>query len=367
MIKRAPWVDVVFGTHNLHGLPKLLNRARETNQAQVEILPRLVEFPSNLSASRQSKHSAWVSISMGCNNTCTFCIVPSLRGKERDRRPQEILAEVEQVVSQGAKEVTLLGQNVNSYGVEFGERGAFAKLLRAMGQFEKDGLKRVRFTSPHPAAFTEDVILAMKETSNIMPTIHMPLQSGSDKVLREMRRSYNSSRFLDILDLVRKHIPHIAITTDIIVGFPGESEQDFEETLEVVRKAKFSSAYTFQYSVRPGTPAGSREDQVPKEVVQNRFDRLLDLQNTITLEIQKSFEGKTVEVMVANRQGRKDLQDHRVSGYTRDGRLVHISAPAKSADLTSTSTLPGQDLLPGQFVQVKIFHAAPFHLVGDVV
>ena len=219
-----------------------------------------------LPTKRDSTHSGWVSISVGCNNTCTFCIVPSLRGKERDRRPGEILAEVQALVDAGAVEVTLLGQNVNTYGVEFGDRGAFAKLLRACGEIE--GLERVRFTSPHPAAFTDDVIDAMAETPNVMPQLHMPLQSGSDKVLKDMRRSYRSAKFLRILEKVRERIPHAAITTDIIVGFPGETEEDFAETMRVVEASRFSSAFTFQYSIRPGTPAGKMDHQVPKAVVQ---------------------------------------------------------------------------------------------------
>src|SRR5699024_6885275 len=218
-------------------------------------------------------------ISVGCNNTCTFCIVPSLRGKEKDRRPGDILAEGEALAAQGVLEVTLLGQNVNSYGTDFRDRGAFASLLRAVGRV--DGIERVRFTSPHPAAFSTDVIDAMAETPTVMPQLHMPLQSGSDAVLRAMRRSYRSSRFLRILDQVRERIPHAAITTDIIVGFPGETEDDFQATLDVVEASRFSQAFTFQYSIRPGTPAATMPDQVPKEVVQERFERLTALQDRI--------------------------------------------------------------------------------------
>ena len=214
IVEKAPWVDVVFGTHNIGSLPALLERSRHNEEAATELLESLEVFPSTLPTKRDSVYSGWVSISVGCNNTCTFCIVPSLRGKEKDRRPGDILTE------DGAIEVTLLGQNVNSYGVEFGDRQAFSKLLRACGQIE--GLERVRFTSPHPAAFTDDVIDAMAETPNVMPVLHMPLQSGSDKVLKDMRRSYRSKKFLGILDKVRERIPHAAITTDIIVGFPGE-------------------------------------------------------------------------------------------------------------------------------------------------
>ena len=218
IVDRAPWVDVVFGTHNLDVLPALLERARHNSAAAVELEESLKVFPSTLPTRRESSYAAWVSIAVGCNNTCTFCIVPSLRGKQRDRRPGDVLAEVEAVAAQGAIEVTLLGQNVNSYGVGFGDRGAFAKLLRATGSIE--GIERVRFTSPHPAAFTDDVIEAMATTEAVMPSLHMPLQSGSDRVLRAMRRSYRTQRFLGILDKVRAVMPEAAITTDIIVGFP---------------------------------------------------------------------------------------------------------------------------------------------------
>ena len=261
ILRRAPWVDVVFGTNNLGALPVLLERARVEQQAQVEIKEALETFPSNLPTRRESPYSAWVSISVGCNNTCTFCIVPSLRGKETDRRPGEILAEIETLVASGVQEVTLLGQNVNAYGVEFGDRQAFARLLRACGNI--DGLERVRFTSPHPKDFTDDVIAAMAETPNVMPQLHMPLQSGSDAVLKAMRRSYRSQRFLGILERVRSRMPEAAITTDIIVGFPGETEEDFQATMDVVRQARFSAAFTFQYSTRPGTPAATMANQVP--------------------------------------------------------------------------------------------------------
>ena len=237
--KRAPYVDVVFGTHNIGSLPVLLERARVQEEAQVEILESLEVFPSTLPTKRDSVFAAWVSISVGCNNTCTFCIVPSLRGTEKDRRPGDVLAEVQALVDDGVVEVTLLGQNVNSYGVEFGDRLAFGKLLRACGDI--DGLERVRFTSPHPKDFTDDVIAAMAETPNVMPQLHMPLQSGSDRVLKAMRRSYRREKYLGILDRVRAAMPDAAITTDIIVGFPGETDEDFEETLDVVREARFGS------------------------------------------------------------------------------------------------------------------------------
>ena len=355
IVARAPWVDVVFGTHNIGSLPALLDRARHNKRAEVEILESLETFPSTLPTRRDSAYSGWVSISVGCNNTCTFCIVPSLRGKEQDRRPGDILAEVEALVAQGVVEVTLLGQNVNSYGVEFGDRQAFSKLLRACGEI--DGLERIRFTSPHPAAFTDDVIDAMAETPTVMPSLHMPLQSGSDRVLKEMRRSYRSTKFLRILDDVRTRIPDAAITTDIIVGFPGETEQDFQATLDVVAASRFSSAFTFQYSIRPGTPAATMGDQIPKAVVQERFERLVALQDEISWAENRRIEGREVEVLVAPFEGRKDLETARMSGRARDNRLVHFALP---------EGLPESERpRPGDAVTVGVTYGAPHHLVAD--
>ncbi|YCQ18465.1 tRNA (N6-isopentenyl adenosine(37)-C2)-methylthiotransferase MiaB [Arthrobacter sp. Z1-15] len=350
--RKAPWVDAVFGTHNIGSLPALLERARHNDEAQLEILESLDVFPSTLPTRRDSVYAGWVSISVGCNNTCTFCIVPSLRGKERDRRPGDILAEIQALVDDGAIEVTLLGQNVNSYGVEFGDRGAFAKLLRACGDIE--GLERVRFTSPHPAAFTQDVIDAMAETPNVMPQLHMPLQSGSDKVLKDMRRSYRSKKFLGILDSVRERMPHAAISTDIIVGFPGETEEDFAATLDVVEKSRFATAFTFQYSKRPGTPAADLPDQLPKAVVQERFERLTALQDRIAAEENAKQVGTTVEVMVTAGSGRKSEETGRLSGRSRDQRLVHFSVPEG-----------GPVPRPGDLVTVPVTSAAAFHLVSD--
>ncbi len=356
VLKRAPWVDVVFGTHNIGSLPALLDRARHNKVAQVEIEEALREFPSSLPAARESGYAAWVSISVGCNNTCTFCIVPALRGKEVDRRPGDILAEVQSLVDQGVLEVTLLGQNVNAYGVSFADqdvprdRGAFAKLLRACGRIE--GLERVRFTSPHPAEFTDDVIEAMAATPNVCPTLHMPLQSGSDRILKAMRRSYRAERYLGIIDRVRAAIPNAAITTDLIVGFPGETEEDFAATLDVVERARFAGAFTFQYSKRPGTPAAELPDQLPKAVVQERYQRLIDLQERISLEENAAQVGSRVELLVATGEGRKDASTARMSGRARDGRLVHFA--------------PGdRDVRPGDIVVTTVTGAAPHHLIAD--
>lgn len=358
VLSRAPWVDVVFGTHNIGSLPALLDRARHHERAQVEILDSLETFPSTLPAKRESAYSGWVSVSVGCNNTCTFCIVPSLRGKEVDRRPGDILAEVRALVEQGVSEVTLLGQNVNAYGMSFADpglprdRGAFAALLRACGDI--DGLDRVRFTSPHPAEFTDDVIEAMAQTPNVCPQLHMPLQSGSDRVLRAMRRSYRRTRFLSILDKVRAAMPHAAITTDIIVGFPGETEDDFAETLDVVGQARFASAFTFQYSPRPGTPAATMPDQVPPEVVADRYGRLIALQEEICLMENRAQIGRETELLVVADDGRKSARTHRMTGRARDGRLVHF-APGDAASA----------IRPGDVVTTVVTGAAPHHLIAD--
>lgn len=362
VIEKAPWVDAVFGTHNMGSLPALLERARHNNEAQVEIVESLEQFPSVLPAKRESAYAGWVSISVGCNNTCTFCIVPSLRGKEVDRRPGDILAEVQALVDQGVSEVTLLGQNVNAYGVNFADpslerdRSAFSKLLRACGEI--DGLERLRFTSPHPAEFTSDVIDAMVETPSVCPQLHMPLQSGSDRVLKNMRRSYRSKKFLAIVDEVREKLPHASITTDIIVGFPGETEEDFQDTLAVVEQARFTSAYTFQYSPRPGTPAAEMEEQLPKDVVQERFERLVALQDRIGGEENARLVGSEAELLVQE-TGRKGHRTERLTGRARDGRLVHFepaAAPGGAVD---------GEIRPGDVVTVTITDSKPHFLIAD--
>ncbi len=345
VLERAPYVDVVFGTHNVGSLPVLLERARVERASQVELLEALEVFPSALPARRASTATAWVSISVGCDNTCTFCIVPSLRGKEEDRRPADVLREVEVLVAQGVLEVTLLGQNVNSYGRSFGDRDAFGKLLRAVGA---TGVERIRFTSPHPRDFTDDVIAAMAGTPAVCPSLHMPLQSGSDAVLKAMRRSYRSERFLGILDRVRTAIPDAAITTDVIVGFPTETDADFQDTLRVVEASRFAGAFTFQYSPRPGTPAADLPP-LPKAVVQERYERLVELQERLSHEGMTEQVGRTVEVLLSEGEGRKDGAD-RMTGRARDNRLVH---------------LPRVDgVRPGDVVTTRVTGAAPHYLLA---
>ena len=360
IVRRAPWVDVVFGTHNVGSLPVLLERARVADEAQVEILESLEVFPSTLPSRRESVYAAWVAISVGCNNTCTFCIVPSLRGTEKDRRPGDILLEIETLVGEGVIEVTLLGQNVNSYGVEFGDPLAFSKLLRACGSI--DGLERVRFTSPHPRDFTDDVIDAMASTHNVMPQLHMPLQSGSDDVLRRMRRSYRREKYLGIIDRVRAAMPDAAITTDIIIGFPGETDEDFEQTLDVVKRARFANCFTFQYSKRPGTPAADMDGQIPPSVVRERYERLVAVADEVAWDEAKTQVGRVVDVLVAEGEGRKDDQTHRMSGRAADNRLVHfVAADARPGDIVAAPPRPGD------MVSVEVTYAAPHHLVADVV
>ena len=354
ILEKAPWVDVVFGTHNMGSLPSLLERARHNDEAQLEILDALEVFPSTLPTKRDSSYSGWVSISVGCNNTCTFCIVPALRGKEKDRRPGDILAEIQALVDDGAIEVTLLGQNVNSYGVEFGDRQAFGKLLRAAGEIE--GLERIRFTSPHPAAFTDDVIDAMAETPAVMPQLHMPLQSGSDRILKAMRRSYRSEKFLGILDRVRERIPNAAISTDIIVGFPGETEEDFQETLRVVEAGPLRLRVHVPVLDPPRHPGG--DDGRP-----GAEGRRAGALRATHRAAGADLAGRRTSSSSADRsrcssstgEGKKDAETHRLSGRAEDSRLVHFEVPGGSASCRARATSS-----PSSVTQ-----AAPFHLLAD--
>lgn len=350
IIKRAPYVDVVFGTHNIGSLPVLLERARVEEQSQVEIKESLEHFPSTLPVKRDSAFSAWVSVSVGCNNTCTFCIVPQLRGIEKDRPAEEIMREVRALVHQGVIEITLLGQNVNAYGVDFGDQLAFSKLLRECGKV--DGLDRVRFMSPHPRDFTDDVIEAMAQTPNVMPHLHMPLQSGSDKVLKDMRRSYRRDRYLGIIEKVRNAIPNAAITTDIIVGFPGESDEDFAQTIDLVKQARFSAAYTFQYSKRPGTPAATMPNQIADDVMADRYNQLHKVQQDISKSENEKLIGAEIELLVSAHEGRHDIDLNRMNGRARDFRLTHFDNSANTAR-------------PGDLVKVKVTEAFANHIVAS--
>jgi tRNA-2-methylthio-N6-dimethylallyladenosine synthase len=350
VLQRAPWVDVVFGTHNLGSLPVLLRRAREQGVAQAEFFDEMQAFPSALPASRASDWSAWVAISVGCNNTCTFCIVPMLRGKERSRRVGDVVAEVEALVTDGVVEVTLLGQNVNSYGTDLpGHRQLFGDLLRALDGVA--GLERLRFTSPNPKDFRDDVVDAMASCRPLTEHVHFPLQSGSDRILRLMRRGYRRRRYLEILERIRAAVPGVAFSTDVIVGFPGETEADFADTLDMVERARFDSAFMFQYSPRPGTEAAGMPDQVPPEVVRDRFGRLAELQEGISLERNRALVGTETELLVELVASKTDPT--RMSGRTRTNKLCHFPAA------------PG--VAPGDLVTVRVERAAPHHLLGGPV
>jgi tRNA-2-methylthio-N6-dimethylallyladenosine synthase len=351
--ERAPWVDVVYGTHNLGHLPDLLARADADHLPVVELLETLEVFPSALPARRGVRHHAWVSISVGCDNTCSFCIVPALRGAERSRTVGEILAEVQGLVADDVIEVTLLGQNVNSYGRDLGGRALFADLLRALGDVE--GLRRVRFTSPHPRDFTSDVLEAMAGTANVMPHLHLPLQSGSDRVLRDMRRSYRRDRYLDLVDRTRDLLPDASLTTDIIVGFPGETEEDFLATLDLVERVRFDGAFTFQYSPRPGTDAALMVDRfVDPDEVAHRYRRLEERVRTHSHEAHQRLVGRDLELLV---EGPSRTDPTRWSGRDPANHLVHLPAPDPANDKAVA-------FHPGDLVTARVVGAATGYAVA---
>jgi tRNA-2-methylthio-N6-dimethylallyladenosine synthase len=343
IVKKAPWVDVVLGTRNIEALPALLQRVEEQGIPVVEFSETLNVFPSALPSRRGSKVHAWVAIQYGCNNSCTFCIVPSVRGVEASRRIGDILGEVRELCAGGVSEVTLLGQNVNSYGRDIYKTPRFAELLLALDEIP--GLKRVRYTSPHPKDFREPVARAMAESKVVCEHLHLPLQSGSDRILKSMKRAYSRERYLSKVKMAREIIPGLALTTDIIVGFPGETEEDFEQTLSLIKEVRFDGAYLFQYSRRPGTEAAVMPDQLPKNVVQERFDKLNAAQQRISLERNEESVASVVEVMV---EGKSKKDSSKLSGRTRTNKLVHFEDQA----------------VEGDFRHVLVTGAAPSHLEG---
>jgi len=344
---RAPWVDVVLGTHNLDRVLDLMDHAQEWGPI-TEIVEELQEMPSDLPARRESDHAAWVTIQVGCNNTCTFCIVPSVRGPEISRRPGDIMREVQQLVSEGVVEVTLLGQNVNTYGrdlaIDGKRRPIFADLLRRVGAI--DGIERIRFTSPHPADFRQDVADAMAETRAVCEQLHLPLQSGSDRILARMHRGYNVDRYLSRLQLARNTVPDLVVSTDIIVGFPGETEEDFQGTLDVVEEAQYDSAFMFIFSPRPGTAAAEMEDDfVDPGDIQERFERLVDLQNSVTQAKNSARVGEQHRILV---EGPSKKDPTRVTGRTRGGIPVHVDGAYPA----------------GSFVEIEVVSAGRHHVIG---
>jgi tRNA-2-methylthio-N6-dimethylallyladenosine synthase len=347
---RAPWVDVVMGTHNLDRVLDLMDHAESWGPI-TEVVDELQAMPSSLPARRELQHSAWVTIQVGCNNTCTFCIVPSVRGVEVSRRPGDIVREVERLAADGVVEVTLLGQNVDTYGRDLAldgkRRPIFAELLRRVGEVK--GIRRVRFTSPHPNDFREDVALAMAETEAVCEHLHFPLQSGSDRILAAMHRGYNRRKYAERLAMARDIIPGLAVSTDVIVGFPGETEEDFTQTLEVVEESRFDQAFMFIFSPRPGTAAASMADRfVPEGVIKDRFARLAELQNRISGERNAGMIGATVEVL-GEGPSRKDPMV--ATTRTRTGKVVHVAGPHPE----------------GAFLDVTVTSAHQHHLVGSPV
>ncbi|HUG08596.1 MAG TPA: tRNA (N6-isopentenyl adenosine(37)-C2)-methylthiotransferase MiaB [Acidimicrobiia bacterium] len=348
--QKAPWVDVVMGTHNLDRVLDLMDHAEQWGPI-TEVVDELQAMPSSLPVRRELEHSAWVTIQVGCNNTCTFCIVPSVRGVEVSRRPGDIVREVQRLAADGVVEVTLLGQNVDTYGrdlaIDGRRRPIFGDLLRRVGEVE--GISRVRFTSPHPNDFREDVARAMAETEAVCEQLHFPLQSGSDRILSAMHRGYHRRKYMERLAMARETIPGLAVSTDIIVGFPGETDEDFELTMEVVEEARFDQAFMFIFSPRPGTAAAEMSDRfVPGDLIQERFNRLVETQNRISSERNAEMVGSVIEVLS---EGPSKKNERVATTRTRTGKVVHVEGRHPS----------------GSLFDVKLESAAMHHLTGTPV
>lgn len=345
--KKYPFVDIIFGTHNIHRFPELLNSTIQTNSSVIEVWDNEGELIEGLPINRESDIKAFVTIMYGCNNFCTYCIVPYTRGRERSRKPESIVEEIQTLAGQGYKEITLLGQNVNSYGKDL-EDMSFAKLLRIVNNI--DGIERIRFMTSHPKDLTDDVISAMKECKKVCEHVHLPVQSGSTNILKRMNRKYTKDQYLDLVDRIKSELGDVALTTDIIVGFPGETEDDFEETLDIISKVEYDSAFTFIYSVRRGTPAEKFEEHITEETKHNRFNRLVDLVNSISEKRNKSYKDRIVEVLV---EGPSKNDESKLTGRTRTGKLVNFTG--------------GDISLKGSLVNVKITQPQTFSLQGELV
>ena len=347
LVDELKHLDVVFGTHNLGSLPRLLEAALEEGSHQVEVLDAASSFPTELPTAREHEWAAWLPITIGCNNFCSYCIVPYVRGRERSRAPEDIIREIEELVKNGVVEIMLLGQNVNSYGKNLDEPVTFAQLLEQVEQIE--GLERIRFMTSHPKDLSDELIEVLGKSKKVCKHLHLPLQSGSSKILQKMNRHYTKEDYLTLVDKIRAAVPDMAITTDIIVGFPGETEEDFLETLDVVEKVRYDSAFTFIYSKRTGTPAASMDDQIPADVVKDRFDRLLSRVQAISAEKAKVYEGKTVDVLV------EEINQHDASLMT--GRMSN----------NSTVHFPGEADLIGQILPIKLVECKGFYYIGEQV
>ena len=347
ILKEFPYVDIIFGTHNAYKFPEYLNRVKTEGVQVKEILDKETKIVEGIPVDRESSVKGFVTIMYGCNNFCTYCIVPYVRGRERSRKPEDIENEIRDLVARGYKEITLLGQNVNSYGKGLEEEINFAGLLRRVNEIE--GLERVRFMSSHPKDLTEEVIMAIKECDKLCEQIHLPVQSGSDRILKIMNRHYDRAKYMSLIEKIKKEIPDCTLTTDIIVGFPGETEEDFEDTLNLVKEVGYDAAFTFIYSRRNHTPADKMENQVPDDVKHERFNRLVAAVNESVIKGNKVYEGKTVEVLV---EGPSKNDETKLMGRTRNNKLVNFE---------------GNEKLVGKLVNVYIKRAQPFSLIGEIV
>ena len=347
VLSKFPFVDIIFGTHNAYKFPEYLNRVKTEGVQIKEIFDKESEIVEGVPIDRKSNVKAFVTIMYGCNNFCTYCVVPYVRGRERSRKPEDIIKEIKDLVAQGYKEVTLLGQNVNSYGKGLEEEITFADLLRRINEI--DGLERVRFMTSHPKDLNMDVISAIRDCDKLCEQIHLPVQSGSDRVLKVMNRHYTRDYYLDLARKIRKEIPDVTFSTDLIVGFPGETEEDFQDTLDLVNEVKYDAAFTFIYSRRNNTPADKMENQIPDDVKHERFNRLVAAVNEGIIAGNKAMEGKVVEVLV---EGHSKNDESKLTGRTRNAKLVNF---------------PGCKELIGKLVNVKIVKANSFSLVGEIV
>lgn len=342
---KYPWVDIIFGTHNIHQFPELVDNAFNEKRKQIEVWPDGGEIIEGLPAKRLFECKALVNIMFGCNNFCTYCIVPYTRGRERSRHPEEIIKEVKNLTADGVKEIMLLGQNVNSYRGD--EETDFADLIYRLNEIE--GLERIRFMTSHPKDLSEKLIQAFVDCDKLCKNIHLPVQSGSSRILKRMNRRYTKEQYLELVEKLKTAVPDITMSTDIIVGFPGETEEDFAETLDLVRKVRFDSAFTFLYSIRKGTPAEKYEEQIPEEIKHERFNRLVELINTISAEKNAKYAGRVECVLV---EGASKTNSKTFSGRTDGFKLVNFE---------------GTKEMVGNLAEVEIIEGKTFSLEGRVI
>ncbi|MBR6443878.1 MAG: tRNA (N6-isopentenyl adenosine(37)-C2)-methylthiotransferase MiaB [Firmicutes bacterium] len=343
--EKYPWVDIIFGTHNIHEFPKLLDSVISVRERQIDVWPEGREIVEGLPSRRLFSCKALVNIMYGCNNFCTYCIVPYTRGRERSRKPENVIGEVKDLVADGVREVMLLGQNVNSYRGD-GDTD-FAELIYRLDEIE--GLDRIRFMTSHPKDLSDRLIKAFGECSSLCKNIHLPVQSGSSRVLEMMNRRYDRDRYMELVDKIRETVPQITISSDIMVGFPGETEEDFLDTLDLIERVRYDSAFTFLYSPRKGTPAAEAEDQIPEEIKHDRFNRMVDLINTISAEKNAAMEGKTEDVLV---EGISKQKPDNLAGRTDGFKLVNFRGDAS---------------LIGKIVPVRITKGKTFSLEGEII